>query len=223
MIKRILSVIACFILLCSVTVCAETAADIKIQPPEDFYILGKDNVAVAEALKVSEAELQNIDDVFFAVDKANKRQIRLAVKADDVAIETKNISHLSNRSLMSLAPQITGVENAKGEVVEKDGQKFIKIQLRSADEGGDYVLTRYFTVAGEKSYVLSFWTDINTDREYITEVFETLDSSDFISKTAEKNSNIIFYLVVAGTVIFLAACVIVGVTVVRDLKKEKEK
>ena len=223
MIKRILSVIACFILIFSITVNAETQAEVSIQPPEDFYILGEDNTAIAKTLGVSESELQDIDDNFFAVDKTNKRQIRLTVSADSLAVETKNISHLSNRDLMSLAPQITGVGGAKGEVVEKDGQKFIKIQLRTTDEGGEYVLTQFFTVAGSKSYLLSFWTDIQTDREYITEVFETFDSNDFISKNDEKNSNFIFYLVAAGTVVFFAACIIVGVTVVRDLKKEKEE
>lgn len=223
MIKRILSIIACFILLCSFVVNAKAQVEVNITPPEDFYILGEDNADIADALGIDEAELKDIEDAFFAVDKDNKRQIRLTVEADSLAKKTVNISALSDKELKTLIPQITGIEDAKGEIIEKDGQKFIKTQLKTKDSGGEYVITQFFTVAGAKSYVLSFYTDIETDRKYIDKTFMTLESDDFISNESQKKSDMLFYGVAAAAIIFFGVCVVVTVTVVRDIKKEKEE
>lgn len=223
MIRKFLVVLAALCLLSTFTVSAKEAVNIEITAPEGFYVLGEDNNKVAAALGIEPSKLSELDDLFLAVDKENKRQIRLTVGVDSLSEETVNMSYLSNDTLLSLAPQITGVENARGEVVTKDGQKFVKIQLRSADEGGDYVLTRYFTVAGGKSYVLSFYTDIDTDREYIEATFETLASDDFLSTASQKRSDVLFYGIAVAAVIFFAVCIFVTITVIRDIKKEKEE
>lgn len=219
LLKKFLSALIIIILVSGAHAYADT--DFSIKPDGDFYIYGTDNTDIAQILNITESELQSYcgeKTVYLALNRENTKQIRIYETQNDFTNSVVNISSLSNDKIMDLLPQITGIDNIKGEVIDKNGQKFIKTQLRSSDSGGEYIITEYITVAGRKSYVLSFYTDIDADTDYIEKTFETFDSVNF-EKQEKQNSSALEFVLPAFTVIFGIITFAVGFTVVRDLRK----
>ena len=131
-------------------------------------------------------------------------------------------SIFTDDKIISLLPDIVGIENTMGEVIDKNGQKFALVQLRSSDSGGDFILKEYITVADRKSYVLSFYTAADADDSYIEEIFETFESEDFV--TLEKGVSAVSalkYILPIAVAIFAVVCVVIAVTIMRDIKKSK--
>ena len=196
----------------------------SIDPGKEFTVYGEDSAKTAEILGFSESELEkqcadnNIR--YLAVNENNTKQIRIIISQNDFTNSVINISGLSNDSIAALLPQIVGIEGVKGEIVTKNGQKFIKTELRSSDNGGDYILPEYITVAERKSFVLSFY---NTD--YADAVFESFDSASFAGESDEnpqdadkKPSD---YLIPAFTIVFGAVTLFTAATIIIDLYKKR--
>ena len=133
------------------------------------------------------------------------------------------MSNLSNDKIIALSSRLSGFEDAKGEVVVKDGQKFLKVQLRSADSGGEYILTQYITVAAKQRFILSFYTDINEDTEYIEKTFDVFTSPHFKSETAENKNDGIQYVILIAAGLFFAVCIVIGISIVTDILKSKKQ
>lgn len=202
------------------------AASVPIKQKNNFFIYGEDNAKISEIIGIKESELDayckdnNIS--FFAVDSDNKRQVKLIEYTTDFSSSVVDISLLSADNIESLIPEIVGEEDITGEVLEQSGQKFIKTQVLSEDSGGEYVLTSYFTVAHRKNYVLVFLNHKNEDTDYIEDIFKEYakgeDFGQFSDSETDRSINIVLICIIAFAIIF----VVIGITVIKDLRKNKE-
>lgn len=201
-----------------------SAFAIDISVDDEFYVYNKQNEKICEILGVEQnaldsyCEQNNVE--FFAVDKDNKRQIKLLCYETDFSNSVVNISSMSNDSISSLVPQIVGMDNVKGDIITQNEQKFIVTSVITTDSGGEYILTSYTTVANRKNYVLSFYTLKGEDTDYIEKIFEDYaKSSDFVGKE-EKSYSLQRVFIFVGVVFFISAFVLVGITVIKDLKNK---
>ncbi len=216
--KRVIVLIAVFIMLFSFSVSAESK--FNITPDGEFFT---ETQKIAEIIGMEKDELLDFcienDIVYIAVNKDNSKQIRVTSKETDFSKSIVNINGLSEDKINKLLPDIIGIDGVKGEVINKNGQKFIKTELSSNDSGGEYILTEYITVAEKKVYVLSFYTDSKSDTDYTQKTFESFDSPYFVNET--KGDNAFQYVIIIAIVVFLAASVFIIITIIRDLKKKE--
>ncbi len=194
------------------------AGRISLKAGDEFSVYGEDSKKVAEILGMSEAELNGYvsqnNIVYLAVNEDNTKQIRLTVAATAFSESTGNLSLLSDSEIKELIPDITGDSAVKGKIIESDGQKFVLSRVSSEDSGGGYTLARYFTVAGDNEYILSFYTSQGVSEDYIKSVFESLDSDDFYTG---KDKNPYSYIVIAAIAVFSAGALFIIYTIIRDL------
>lgn len=221
--KKIVSAFLILCLIFNITVFAEESFNLKLKG--EFYTYEENPKKVEEILKISQNDLKEIFEkgtLYLAVNKKNTKQIRITQSQNNFTYSIVNISNLTDDKIKALLPQITGIEGIKGEVINKDGQKFIKTVLRSTDSGGDYVLTEYITVADKKSYVLSFYTDIDENTDYIDETFDSFDSKLFFSDE-EGKVGLLNYVLPVLTVVFAVFAVVIGITLIFDMRKKRKE
>ena len=194
------------------------AGKISIDAGDEFTVYGEDSGKAAEILGMSETALneytQQNNIVYLAVNEDNTKQIRLTVAATAFSESTGNLSLLSDSEIEELIPDITGDSAIKGEITENDSQKFVLSRVSSEDSGGGYTLARYFTVAGDNEYILSFYTSQGVSEDYIESVFESLDSDDFYT---EKDKSPYSYIVIGVLVLLCAGALFIIYTIIRDL------
>ena len=194
------------------------AGRISLKAGDEFSVYGQDSKKAAEILGMSEAELNEYtrqnNIVYLAVNDDNTKQIRLTVAATAFSESTGNLSLLSDSEIKELIPDITGDSAIKGEITENDSQKFVVSRVSSEDSGGGYTLERYFTVAGDNEYILSFYTSQGVSEDYIKSVFESLDTDDFYT---EKDKSPYSYIVIAAIAVFSAGALFIIYTIIRDL------
>ena len=194
------------------------AGKISLKAGDEFTVYGEDSGKAAEILGMSETALneytQQNNIVYLAVNDDNTKQIRLTVAATAFSESTGNLSLLSDSEIKELIPDITGDSAVKGDIIESGGQKFVVSRVSSEDSGGGYTLERYFTVAGDNEYILSFYTSKGVPEDYIESVFESLDSDDFYT---EKDKSPYSYIVIAAIAVFSAGALFIIYTIIRDL------
>lgn len=194
------------------------AGRISLKAGDEFSVYGQDSGKAEEILGMSEAELDGYvsqnNIVYLAVNEDNTKQIRLTVAATAFSESTGNLSLLSDSEIEELIPDITGDSAIKGEITENDSQKFVLSRVSSEDSGGGYTLARYFTVAGDNEYILSFYTSQGVSEDYIESVFESLDSDDFYT---EKDKSPYSYIVIGVLVLLCAGALFIIYTIIRDL------
>ena len=196
-----------------------TALEIdKITPGDDFIVYSKEPEKVAEVLKTDVESLstkiteQNIK--YLAVTKDGSKQIQATENETEFASSVNNLSNLSDSSIKTLLPDITGLPNIVGKIVSKDGQKYVKINLKNENE--DYILTQFFTIEDGKLYTVSFYTKSGVNTDYIENTFKTEEmKSDDIS--IPKTPTAFKIIVIIGTVIFGLACLVLIYSIVRDM------
>ena len=200
------------------------AGKISIDAGDEFSVYGEDSKKVAEILGMSEAELNEYtrqnNIVYLAVNNDNTKQIRLTVAATAFSESTGNLSLFSDSEIKELIPDITGDSAVKGEITENDSQKFVLSRISSEDSGGGYTLERYFTVAGDNEYILSFYTSKGVPEDYIESVFESLDSDDFYTG---KDKSPYSYIVIAAIAVFSAGALFIIYTIIRDLAVKRRR
>ena len=197
------------------------AEDITLNAGKDLlvYTAGGDNGKIAAALNIDSEELSsyisenNVE--YFAVNKENTVQIKLTVNITEFSSSVSNLSNLSDGNIESLLPEITGIDGIRGEVLDKNGQKFAKIQLSSNDSGGDYSVTEYITAAQKKLYVLSVSTAADESSDYADKAF----SSDFNRDKAKKSYY--GYIVLAAIILLVFVCAYTVFTLIRDIKNDR--
>lgn len=222
MIKKVICAVFAVLTL---TASVFAADGIKISAPEDFYSYksGQSAEETAEILGMTEEKLQNYcaenGIVFIAVNKDNTKQIRLSVTESEFSGSVGNLTNLSEDKITALIPDITGTTS--GEIIEKDGQKFIKTLKALSDSGGDYSVTSYITVAAKKDYVLSFYTASGASADYTDEVFDNLSSEDFY-KEADKKSYFGYVIIAAIALLALGSAYIIF-TLIRDIKSDRKE
>ena len=182
---------------------------------DDFYLYGRDDKRLAATLDMTEEEVKayctenNI--TLLAVNKDNTKQIREIVRETEFSKTVKNLAVLKNDEILDLTYQLCGIENAKGKVIEKDAYKYLKIEVRGKDSGGEYILTQYITVKNSKTVTLSFYTSNGEDTSYTDKIF----NSQFSNLKATKG------WVTVALALMLGLCVVLSVMIVRDLKPPK--
>lgn len=182
---------------------------------DDFYLYGRDDKKLAGTLNMTEDEVksyceQNNINVL-AVNKDNTKQIREVIHQTEFSKTVKNLAVLKNDEILDLTYQLCGIENAKGKVIEKDAYKYLKIEVKGKDSGGEYILTQYITVKNSKTVTLSFYTSNGKDTSYTDEIF----NSQFSNITATKG------WLTAALALMLGLCAVLSVMIVRDLKPPK--
>lgn len=200
------------------------AGKISIDAGDEFTVYGEDSGKAAEILGMSETELDGYvsqnNIVYLAVNEDNTKQIRLTVAATAFSESTGNLSLLSDSEIEELIPDITGDSAVKGDIIESGGQKFVVSRVSSEDSGGGYTLARYFTVAGDNEYILSFYTSDGVSEDYIGEVFESFKSDDFYGENDKKPYS---YIVIAALVLFSAGALFIIYTIIRDLTVKRRR
>ena len=177
--KSIVLILAMLSVTFSVTVCAETdlskeANDalydkgiVSVEMDNTFSIFPEDAKALSGIFKRSEDEIEAYckqnNVVYLAADNDNSRQIRITLYTSDFANSVVNISGMSDDKIIASAADIVGTDGVRGEVINKNGQKFFKLQRPFRDSGGEYILTQYFTVAERQNVVLSFYNSLNVN------------------------------------------------------------
>ncbi len=215
-------------LLLSVIFCLNVYAEdtVSLDLGDNFSVYPRDNVALCEILNTDSDSLNRYCTenhiIFLALDQGNSRQIKVQLTTDNFSNSIINISEISNDKIEALAEDITGVSGVHGEVIIKNGQKFLKTQLSTEDNGGKYILTQYYTVADRKNITLSFYSSDGIDTDYIDEIFESYTSPLFISEDKEE-SNALSYVIPTATVLLAIICIILGFSIVKDLKNSKEE
>lgn len=193
----------------------------QLTPNEDFYIYSAAPDKVAEIVKMSKEDLktdvESKNIIFLAVDKENTRQIQLTETENKFSTTVSNLSNLSDSSIMSLAADITGVENIKGKVVLHGEQKYVRIELKSKE----YVLTQFFTVENKKLYTLSFYTNLEVSTDYIKDTFsykqKTADSI-----TIKEIPKSLKTLTIIGFSIFGILFFVILFSIIKDYFKKEE-
>ncbi len=223
-IKRFLLFPLLLSLMLSLMVYAEDTVSLNLG--KNFLVYPRDNTALCEVLNTDKESLNRYctenNIIFLAADQGNTRQIKVQLITNNFSNSIVNISGISNDKILALAEDITGVSGVYGEVIIKNGQKFLKTQQSLEDSGGKYILTQYYTVADRKNITLSFYSADGIDTDYIGEIFEGYTSPLFISEdTGEKSA--ISYIIPIATVLLAIICVILGISIVKDLKNSKEE
>ena len=223
MIKKIICTAAA-VLLFTVSAFAQSGG-IKITAPEKFYSYesGKSSAETAKILGMTDTELESYcaenGIKYIAVNEDNSKQIRLAVADSSFSASIGNLTNLTEDKITALIPDITGAK--RGEIIDKDGQSFIKTAESASDSGGGFTVISYFTVAAKKDYVLSFYTSSGTDTKYAEEVFKSYWSEDFYMQKSEKSP--FRYVIFAAIVLLAAGSVYIIFTLVRDIKNDRNE
>lgn len=227
MLKFIKSILLWVILISTIcSVCVFAESEISVNAGEEFLSYPRDTERLSEILNMQSDDITDYciqnNIVYLAADKTNSRQIRGSVYKNEFSDSVTNISELSDDKIGELAQNITGVEGIRGEIVNKNGQKFLKTQLLSKDSGGSYVLTQYYTVADKKNIVLSFYNAENINTDYIEKSFETYSSPLFLNNNKD-SSKIAFYIIPIATVMLVIICIVLGISIINDLKNADEE
>ena len=222
LIKRIFLIAFLVLAVFTLTV---SASEVSLKTNEQFYVYGEENEELSKTIGMSETELSDYcktnDIIYLAVNKENSKQIRVQCSETEFSESVVNISLLSNDKIGELTPLIAGIDNVKGEIIKKNGQKFIKIELSSSDSGGEFIITEYITVADGKEYTLRFYTDKNADMQYIEKTFEKYSSNAFLDDS--QPVSVWQFVILAAAVVFAAVTVIIVITIIKDIKKEREE
>ena len=219
--KKLIAIL-CLFCVFSLNVSAFNIKDITAT--EDFIVYSENPSSVANILKTDETELSKTvkenNILYLAVNEDNTKQIQLKYKETDFSHTISNLNNLSDDSINTLLPQIIGMDNVKCESVYKNEQKYIKINLKSKKNKNEYILTQFITVIEKKMYILSFYTSVNESTDYIDNIF-SVDVNKNIS-TKKPNTRLIKGAVICATVIFSLVCIILIVTIIKDLIHRKD-
>lgn len=183
----------------------------------------EDTAEVAEILGMSTEELNGYCTengiIYTAVNKKNTKQIRISAVKSKFSENVGNISLLDDGNILSIAPDITGLDKSQCEIVKNGGQKFIRTEESLSDGGGEYVLTRYITVADEQVYTLAFYTSKSENTDYTETVFKSFKSPDFLTDTSKDKNG--FTLIAVICVLSFAAVAVI-ISFVRDALKNSK-
>lgn len=222
MFKKLILIFSLIVFCFNITVSADDTVSLSV--PKEFYVYSENPEKLSEILGMTVDELNSYcesNSIFYlAANGDNSKQIRVATGENDFSNGVVNLSNLTDDKIISLAPDIAGIEGIRGDVVSLSGQKFLKLEMKSTDSGGDYILTQYITVAHRQNIVLSFYSGDDTD--YIDLVFESFTSDLFITEKTDNNSLLSIVIPVA-TVAFLIICVGLALSIIIELKIQKSK
>ncbi len=195
---------------------------VEIDAGKSFFVFSEksDRNKVAQILGMESNTLADYCEqnniVYLAVNKDNSKQIRAGVTETAFSGSVGNLSDLSDSKIKAIMPDITGAKEIQGEIIDKNGQKFIKTHIASNDSGGKYSVVQYITVAAKKIYTLNIYSAADLDTDYTEEIFESFNSPDFNELSATKNSY--NYIIIAAIAVFVIISGYIIYTIIRDIK-----
>ena len=209
MIKKLLVSLAVLTVLLSSALSA-------LEIGEGFYLYGRDNKEVSKILNMTDAEIKDYCEqnsiTFLAVNEDNTKQIRETESVNVFSKTVGNLAVLSNIEIKNLTADLCGFENAEGKVIKKESYKYLKVELKTKDSGGEYVLTQYITVKDGKSTTLSFYTSAALSTDYCDEIF----NSQF------KNTSALRVVITVLLALLFGLAAWLSVMIVRDLSTHKK-
>lgn len=213
-------------MLLSVTVSALSGkAEVSAGKEFEVFTEGENAEKAAEIVVLDKDRLESYcrenGIIYFAVNSDNTKQIRISVGESEFSGSVINLSNLSDDNITALMTDITGSREIRGDIVEKDGQKFVKTQISTSDSGGEYTVIQYITVAAKKEYVLSFYTSDSEDTDYTETLFKTYISDDFNSEKSEKSGY--GYIILGAVILLCLVCAYIIFTLIRDIKNEQSE
>lgn len=225
MIKRIFAATLVILNIFTVVCFAKTESSATLQLPKEFYTYSEDKAELSGILGLDVKELDSYvfenNLVELAANEDNTKQIKYICYADSFSTKIGNISSLADDKIEALIPDIVDVENAKGKIIKSNGQKFIKCDFSSNDNGGEYIITQYITVVNNKFHILNFLTATGEDTEYSVSVFEDFSENEiFTYKEASRTKKSTTGILISIILISLISVAII-VTVVIDFKRQK--
>ena len=186
----------------------------SVSAKENFFVYKQNNAEIAKILGMTQTQLTDYctdnSVTYLAVNSDNTKQIKRTETVDEFSKQVFDMSVLDNDGILNLAGELSGFPDAKGEIVEYKGLKFLKTEHETEDSGGKFTITQYITVEKSKKTVFSFYTAENADKTYIWENFK---------KLAEPQKDYSLFLIL-GFCVFAFVGVWVLVLLIRDFKKE---
>lgn len=209
MIKKLLVSLAVLTVLLSSAVCA-------LEIGEGFYLYGRDNKEISKILNMTYAEIKDYCKqngiTFLAVNTDNTKQIRETENVTEFSKTVGNLAVLKDDEIKNLTADLCGFENTEGKVIKKEGYKYLKVELKTKDSGGEYVLTQFITVKDGKSTTLSFYTSADVSTDYCDEIF----NSQF------KNTGALKVVITVLLALLFGVAAWLSVMIVRDLNAPKK-
>lgn len=201
------------VLMLSLLVCLFSVNVSALQVGDEFLVYGKDNDKLSQTLGMSETEINQFcktnSIVFIAVNSDNTKQIRKTEITDSFSQKIGDLSVMKNSDILKLQDNLSSVQGVSGTIVEKDNSKYLKVEAKTQDSGGEYVLTQYVTVKDGKKHTLSFYTASDESRDYIENIF----NSQF------KGNNTLETVAILGICVFVGVAIVVTVLIIKDIKK----
>lgn len=214
--KKIIAVIL-FAFVLSINVSAAFNVG-DINTPDGFFVYSENPKKVADIVSMTPEKLKQHNEenniIYFAVNEDNTKSIQLSCQETDFSNSISDLSLLSDTTVKSLIPDITGLNNIQGEIIFHKDLKFVKINIREKNEG--YILTQFFTVTDKKMYILSFITENNGSLDYIDQAFSPVSNTDESDSTFR-------IIVIVATIIFGGVCLVLIFTIVKDLVLRKKE
>ncbi len=206
-VKKIICLIAVFVLCFSFSVLAES----------EFLVYGQDDIEhFCSAFDMNANDITDYVNqnniTYLAINRDNTKQIKRSEIADAFSQKVVDFSVMKESEILNLTKEISGFENSKGEVVSINGFKLLKSELKTKDSGGEYVLTQFVTVKNAKKITLSFFTAGDSDRSYI---------NDALKEQFPKEKNF-KPLIIVGTVAFSAAVLVVIFLIIAEFRKKED-
>ena len=213
MLKRLICFIFTFCTILNISVFA-------LNTSNEFLVLGEDTKKICDVLKLTEKELSNICKenyiTYFAINKNNTKQIKLTEKETEFSKKIGNLTHLSDDTALILTEEALIPEGVSGQVVNKNGQKFVKTEVETNDSGGKFIITNFITVSDKKLYTLSFYTNSSLDTSYIEDIFETFNEDSFYNE--KEASSPIIYVIWIGIILLIISAAFIIYTIIKDIK-----
>lgn len=213
MLKRLVCFIFAFCTILNISVFA-------LETSNEFLVLGEDTEKICNVLNLTKKELDNICKenyiTYFAINKNNTKQIKLTEKETEFSKKIGNLTHLSDDTALTLTEEALIPEGVSGQVVNKNGQKFVKTEVETNDSGGKFIITTYITVSDKKLYTLNFYTKSSLDTSYIEEIFESFNEKGFYNETEPKTA--IIYVIWIAVILLIIGAAFIIYTIIKDIK-----
>ena len=227
--KRITCAIILILILifCSTPVTAATA-EVTVELPEGFIGAksGENLGELAEIYSMTDKELEDYykqhNLLFFATNKENTCQVKVTCVNNDFSKSAVSFSTLSDSELETVAKELAGdsFQNL-GHLTGKDGNKYIKLRRSLSDSGGVYTATEYITVCSGKLYTVDISVSKIVSQDNTEELFEGISITDNANAKAQRKNIFYVVLIVIGIAVLSAVTVILGFTVIRDIRRNK--
>lgn len=182
---------------------------------EEFLVYGEDDIEFfCKTFDMDAGEIKYYFEqnniTYFAMNKDNTKQIKRIEFVDEFSQKAVDLSVLGDAEILKLSGDISGFPDAKGEVVNHAGLKFLKLRLESKDSGGDYILTEYITINKAKKIILTFYTANGKDEGYIDNTFK----EQFKPQTNYKP------FLTVGIIIFVFIGLVAVAFIIKDFKQK---